>query len=130
QFALDKVNGLFALQQIKDSYNLTVYFRNKELYAGLAYGQQFGEVNYSLTHNVIDHDLTYRNEEDVLLKVKAVGIKRDNTKTDVEVGDVDGDLRTLHFYEVESTAELKRLAQEELQKLKYTGFEGSLNTFG
>src|SRR5690606_36481060 len=87
QFALDKVNGLFALQQIKDSYNLTVYFRNKELYAGLAYGQQFGEVNYSLTHNVIDHDLTYRNEEDVLLKVKAVGIKRDNTKTDVEVGD-------------------------------------------
>ena len=130
QFRLDNVNGAKALQQIKEEYGLIATFRGKELFVGLAYTQNLGEVKYSLAWNVIEHDLTYRDEKDVQLKVRAIGIKSNNTRTEKEVGDADGEQRTLFFYNVSSEAELERLAKEEIQKLKYTGYEGGLRTFG
>lgn len=133
QFRLNNVNGAKALQQIKEEYGLMATFRGKELYVGLAYTRNLGDVNYSLAWNVIEHDLTYRDERDVQLKVRAIGIRSNNTRTEVDVPskDTDGfEQRTLFFYNVTSTAELKRLAEEEIQKYKYTGYEGGMRTFG
>jgi hypothetical protein len=87
-------------------------------------------VKYSLSWNVITNDLTYRNEDDILLQVKAIGITQDNKKVTVDdVGDPDGEQRTLFFYNVSDKAQLKKLAEQELQKLKYTGYEGTIDTF-
>lgn len=123
-------NGADALQKIKDEYGLTVYFYGGELYAGLAYAVQRGTVKYRLRYNVIeDNNLTWRRAEDVELKIKAVCIRKDNTKIEAEVGDNDGDQRTLYFYDVENLSQLEQLAQEELQKYKYDGYEGKITTF-
>jgi hypothetical protein len=132
QFRLSNVNGAKALQQIKEEYGLMATFRGKELYVGLAYTRNLGDVNYSLAWNVIEHDLTYRNAEDVQLKVRAIGIKKDNTRVEVDVPskDAEGEQRTIFFYNVTSSSELKRLAEEEMQKYKFTGYEGGLRTFG
>lgn len=130
QFRLDNVNGASALQQIKDDYGLIATFSGTELFVGLAYTEQRGMVEYSLAWNVIEADLTYRDEKDVQLKVAAIGIKQNNTRIEAEVGDKDGEQRTLFFYNVSSTKELKALADEEIKKLKFTGFEGGLKTFG
>lgn len=119
-----------ALQKIKENFGLVSYFRGRELFTGLAYQQTFGDVKYSLAWNVIWHELTYRSESDVLLQAKAIGIKKNNTKVVVDdVGDKDGEQRTLYYYNVTDKAQLKKLAEEELKRLKFTGYEGDINTF-
>ena len=53
----------------------------------------------------------------------------DNTKHETVVGDLDGELRTLHLYDV-SKATIKQRAEEELKKWKFTGYTGSILAFG
>jgi hypothetical protein len=119
-----------ALQKVKEYFGLASYFKGRELFVGLAYQQTFGNVKYSFAWNVITNELTYRNEDDILIKIKAIGIKSDNKKITVDdIGDKDGEQRTLHFYNVSDKAQLKKLAEEELTKLKYTGYQGSIETF-
>lgn len=133
-YSIKNANGAFALQKLKDDFGLTVYINEEgKLYAGLAYTKITGEVNYTLTGdnvNVIDaDDLKYHRKEDVVLKVKAIGVSGDNSRTEVEIGDKDGELRTLFFYNITSKADLIRLATQEMNKLKFDGFEGKLVTF-
>lgn len=132
-FSIKNATGAWALQEIRDKYGLTIYIKNGLLYAGLAYVENNGTVTYTLTGentNIVDaKSLQYRAKEDVTLKVKAVGIMGDNTRTEVEVGDADGELRTLTFYNIESKADLERMAKQELDKLKFDGYEGKVNAF-
>ena len=124
------MNRLEALQVLKEAYGITVFFMGSQLYAGLAYVIDNGTVKYRLGYNTIkDDELKYRNADDVSLKIKAVWVKPDNTKLEVEVGDPEGSQRTLFFYNVSGEAELKKLATEEIQKYKYSGYEGKLTTF-
>lgn len=119
-----------ALQKLKEEFGLVSYLKGRELFTGLAYQQKLGTVKYSLAWNVISSDLKYRNEDDIQLRVRAIGMQADNKKvTADDVGDVDGELRTLHFYNISDKAQLKKLAEQELKRLKYTGYEGSIDTF-
>lgn len=132
-FRLDKMSKYKALEKIKDEYGLTVYFRNKKLFVGLAYTENSAsdKVIYHFQKNVLPNpDITFRRKEDVRIKVQAISILKDNKKLKVEVGDDDGDSTTLHFYNITTEAELKKLATEQLEKLKYDGYKGSLITLG
>ncbi|HLO59062.1 MAG TPA: hypothetical protein VK172_14705 [Lentimicrobium sp.] len=133
-YSIKNASGAFALQKLKDDFGLTVYLdESNRLYAGLAYTKSTGTVKYFLNGsnvNVINaDDLKYRNKEDVLLKIKAIGVSGNNTRTEVEVGDQDGELRTLFFYNITSKTDLTRLATQQLNKLKFDGYEGKLLTF-
>jgi phage protein D len=123
-----------ALQKIQESFGLDVYYRGGVVYAGLAYmdpvATSMDPVIYDLQLNVITPQLTYRRADDVLIKVKAISLLSDNKKIETSVGDPDGELRTLHFYNVTSANELKGMAEEKLDSLKYDGYQGSLLTFG
>lgn len=124
------INRLEALQQLKEIYGITIFFQKNELYAGLAYAIDNGTVKYEIGTNTINDDkLKYRNADDVSLKIKAVWIKPDNTKIEAEVGDPQGSQRTLFFYNLSSLDELKKRAEEEMVKYKYSGYEGQITTF-
>lgn len=129
KFSYVNVNAAQALEKLKDEYGLTSYFRGAELFVGLAYQQNPGTVKHSLAWNVISYELEERNEEDYDLKVKVIGIKSDNTRVEVEVGDKDGEQRTIFKYNVTDKAQLKKIGEEEMKKLKYTGFDGTITTF-
>lgn len=119
-----------ALGKIREEFGLTSYFKGRELFTGLAYQQTFGTVKHSLAWNIIFNDLEYRKEEDVLLQAKAIGIKKDNSRVVVDdVGDPDGEQRTLYYYNITDKAQIKKLAEEELKRMKFTGYEGDLTTF-
>jgi hypothetical protein len=64
-----------------------------------------------------------------MLKAKAISWQADNTKIEVEVGDPDGEQRTLHFYGL-NKEQLEIRAKAELEKYKYTGYYGNFTTFG
>lgn len=129
KFRISDVTAARAIQELRDKYGLTAYFRGHELYVGFAYVERPGEVGYNLGLNVVEDKLTFRTADQVRMKVKATAILKDNKHISVEFGDDVGETRQLVFYDISDKAALEKQAQEEIQKYKYDGFEGSLKTF-
>lgn len=130
KFYFKNVSAAKALMKLKDEYGLTIYFKEwKSLFVGISSDSDDVLVKYRFGVNVIDHDLTWESEQDVRLKIKAVNIKPDNTQVEATVGDEDGELRTLFFYDLESEAELKTRAKEEMRKYRFSGYKGSFTAF-
>ena len=98
--------------------------------AGLDFVRYEGNAIYSLGVNTPKADeLRYQYAEDVKMKVKAVQVNKDNTKLEAEIGDKDGAVRTLFFYTAKNIEDLKKLAETEIKKYKYTGYAGKITTF-
>lgn len=80
--------------------------------------------------NIIsDQSLQQQKAENMRLRVKAVSLMPDNKKIKVEVGDSDGEHRTLHTYN-KTESELKAWAEQEIKRLKRDGLTGSFTSFG
>ena len=80
--------------------------------------------------NIIsDQSLQQQKAENMRLRVKAVSLMPDNKKIKVEVGDADGEHRTLYTYN-KTESELKAWAEQEIKRLKRDGLTGSFTTFG
>lgn len=80
--------------------------------------------------NIIsDQSLQQQTAENMRLRVKAVSLLPNNKKIKVEVGDADGEHRTLHTYN-KTESELKAWAEQEIKRLKRDGLTGSFTTFG
>lgn len=80
--------------------------------------------------NIIDdQSLEQQKAENMRLRIKAVSLMPNNKKIRVEVGDADGEHRTLHTYNKQES-ELKAWAQQEIKRLKRDGLTGSFKTFG
>ncbi len=121
----------YILKEIRDTYGLYCWVRNGTLYAGLIYRPEMQKTGrFVFAENIINpYDLEYKRKEDTKIKVKATSIKPDNKRESIEFGDEDGAQRTLHFYNVPKS-ELEARAKSEIERLRYTGFYGKLQTFG
>lgn len=129
----DTVSGL--LGHLKDHGGIRSFIRieNNEpvLYSGVLFeqGKTHKQV-FSTGQNIIDDSqLKVQNAADVKIKIKAVSLMPNNKKIRVEIGDTDGEIRTLHTYNKQE-AELKAWAKQELERLKRDGLVGSFTTFG
>lgn len=134
KFRISNVNAAQVLQRLKDEYGVAAYFRGENLYVGLAYSEKLGKVKYNIggdTGNVISANLTYRSEKENNIKLKAISILKDNKQIKVEVpkNQVDCEVITKFWYGITSETELRALAEKEIEKLRYTGFEGDLGTY-
>lgn len=131
-FVIDHSSAARVLKLLQEDYGFISYFRgNSELNVGLvAYPATYSTARYDFSKNIISSDLEYKGKEDVKLNVRAVSILEDNKKIEAIVGDKEGDERTLHFYNISSTDQLKKLAQAEYDKLIFDGYRGTFTTFG
>lgn len=130
-FQIADKDGVWVLQELKDKYMQTVYFTgDKELYVGLAYTQKKGTVKYDVNKNVINaNDLKWQEKEDVKIKIRCVYFQKDGTKQEAEFGDKDGEVRTIHLYDVKDKSQLESLAKAEAEKQKYSGYRGEVDAF-
>ncbi|HUM50490.1 MAG TPA: hypothetical protein PK431_01705 [Chitinophagales bacterium] len=130
-FQINDQDGVWVLQKLKDDYMQTVYFTgDKELYVGLAYTNKTGTVKYDLSKNVINaNDLKWQDKEDVKIKVRCVYFAKDGKKHVVEYGDKDGEVRTVHLYDVPDLSQLESRAKAEVEKYRYSGYKGEINAF-
>lgn len=122
------------LQELKEKYMLMSYFRridDKEvLYVGLAYPLDNREkLFFRHSKNIISEEFEYRVKEDIRVKVEAISFDSKNKKTTIELGDKDGDLIKIRIDGI-SDSELKKYAQQALDRYKQSGFKGSFETFG
>lgn len=129
----DTVTGL--LGHLKDHGGVRSFIRieNNEpvLYCGVLFehDKTHKQVFATGVNLIDDSQLKVQNAEDVKIKIKAVSLMPNNKKIRVEVGDTDGERRTLHAYN-KTEAELKAWAEQELKRLKRDGLTGSFTTFG
>lgn len=123
------------LQYLTENYAVRAYFLRDVLHVGRTYateGIQTFDYYFrprSWSDAIISHDLKYNEPEDIKIKVKAISIQRDNTRLEAEAGDTDGELRTMHYQNL-NAAELKKEAEAAVEKLKVAGYSGSFLAFG
>ncbi len=133
-FSEKNTTAVKILQILKKRFGLYSFFIGKKLIVGKPYTNtevvDLPVKTFDFSKNIIKSDLKFKSAEDVKLKVKAISIQPDNTKLEVEVGDADGDLRTLHYFDIPTKAELKKLATIDLDKFKVDAYEGTITGFG
>lgn len=123
------------LAHLKEN-SIRTFFRFEDgkpvLYCGVLFdhGTELRQVFETGVNIISDSSLDEQKAEDVKIKLKVVSLQPDNKKKiKVEVGDVDGERRTLHCYG-KTEAEAKAWGEQELERLKRDGLTGSFQTFG
>lgn len=131
-FRLTNVNIVNILEELKKTYALTSFFRGHTLYIGLAYNAGGARAVFEFEgkgiNAIIEGDLEYLKEDETAIKVKAISMLENNTKIEIEVGDPNGEQRTITKYNL-TESELKDVATREIDRLRYEGFRGSFKTF-
>jgi len=122
-------SGAKVLEELK-KYGLRAYFRSGVLIVDFAGSQQAGKrIYYNFQRNIIDPQLEYSRQDDLRIRIKGVSKFRNGKVVEALVGDKGGDLRTLHYVELEKS-DLEKVIKQELERLKYDGYKGSFKTFG
>lgn len=128
---LKEVTATQVINVLSSKYSLPIFTRGSVLYAGTTAWDEIRTTHeLAIGNNIIGHKLKYIKEEDVKLKVKAISILKDSTKVEATVGDEYGDVRTLHFYNMTDEKKLEAQAKAILDELKYSGMQGTVETFG
>ncbi len=131
QFRISNTSPVKVLDKLKSEFFIKSWWRDGTLHTGLAYvaAQQRTRVIKFNKHVKPDSSLEYRRKEDVRIGLKGLIIKPDNSREEIEVGEMDGDIRTFHYYNL-SKADAENRLKEELSRLVYDGYRGSFSTFG
>lgn len=123
------------LAHLKEN-NIRTFFRIENgkpvLYCGVLFdhGNEMRQVFATGVNIISDSSLDDQKAEDMKIKLKVVSLQPDNKKKiKVEVGDADGEKRTLHCYGM-TRAEAMAWGKQELERLKRDGLTGSFQTFG
>lgn len=118
------------LEELSKVYGIRSFYRKGKLHCGNPYSASQGKaIIFQIGNNIEKSDLQYRRKEEVLLKVTAISNQKDGSKLEVEVGDNDGEHRTLNFYNLQKT-DLEQQANQLLDSLKYDGYRGSFTAWG
>lgn len=127
------------LEDLRSTYGLYSYFRTDDngdqvLHVGFASDASTGNtVEFEFENNIIDDSsLEYQVESDIFFKIVVKLMNENNEVEETTYGDTDGSQRTFHLYWDSSKAkpDVKKFGQDQLEKLKYTGYKGSFMTFG
>jgi hypothetical protein len=131
KWIIKNANGTQVLQKIKDELLMSVYIDDDgKLYCGLQQGTNIGQVvKYDLDYNLVENNLEFRRKEDRKVKVKYIYKDPENKETSLEVGDADGETHTYYTSVVSDKAKLREMAEAEIAKLKYDGYDGDVKSF-
>ncbi|NLF42666.1 MAG: hypothetical protein GX587_08220 [Bacteroidales bacterium] len=130
-FAVKDEPATNILQNIRNDYGLAIFFTPKaKLYCGLLYGYQAGSVKYDFSINVLPtkNQLKYLDADETRIKIIAKSWLKTGGLIEAEVGDSDGNTRTLWFYDIQDQEALKKRAEAEIDKFKYSGYSGYFTT--
>ena len=130
---LPKTTVAKTLGLLKDQYGLYSYFVGTTLICGKIYSDNVHAVTYTydMYKDIISNDLKYRTKDQIKLKVTMTSYNANGKKKTATVGDdKDGELIQLVCTNVTDTTVLTALAQKELDRLKFDGYQGDMLVFG
>jgi hypothetical protein len=122
--------NLAELLELFTRNGLVAYFRNRKLFVGLRFAETgMQTIKLDTSKNVFGTSLEYRNETDaVMYRAKVVGFGSGGNKVELEkpVGPASGTLITLTYIGVTDANRLRDLALDELARMTYEGYYGSV----
>lgn len=132
KWLINNITASKVLETLKDRYGLFSYFKDDGiLYVGFpndASDTAIQEITFE--DAVINQDtLNWENADDARIKIHGVSMLSDNTKLEYDAGDEGGDTITKICVN-QNMAGLKKFVTEMLKGFKYTGYRGSIKTFG
>ena len=133
-FTIQEATAWEVLKKLKEQTGITIYMREQTLYLSLRYFSDKATAEqpplvYDFTRNVEKSQLKYLKEEERQVQVKVTGIGKDNQRVSVTAGKPGQDSFSLNRYNITDKKALQRIAEEELKKWSYTGYEGSLTSW-
>jgi len=131
KWIIRNANGAQVLQSLKKDLLMSVFITDDgKLYCGLQQLTNIGQtVVYDLNFNLVENSLEFKSKEDRKIKIKYTYIDAKNKRQSIEVGDPDGEQREYHTSVISDMKKLEEMAQAEIEKLKYDGFDGDVTTF-
>jgi len=126
-FRASKATPAQILDKLKSEYGLFSYFKNGKLHVGFANDASVTkEAEFKMEEVIINSDtLEWQLADEIRIKCVAISMNPDNTKTEIEFGDPDGNQITIHKYNMNEKS-LKFAAQQWIDENKYTGFKEKL----
>jgi len=117
KFRITRSSPAQVLEFLRKKYNIQSFFRERQLYVGLAYFPELRQdKEFDFRKNIIQNNLE-------------VSIDKNNQKIKATAGDPDGDIRTFNYYNL-SQDDLQDRIDAALEKVKYEGYRGNFTTFG
>lgn len=125
-------NGAQVLESFRKDLAQTVFIDDEgKLYVGLQQLTNIGEtVVYDLNYNLVENNLEFKSKDERRIKIKYNYMNpATNTKESIEIGDADGEQKEFTTSVVSDKKQLEAMANAELEKLKYDGFDGDVVSF-
>ena len=133
RFVIRNATGYDVLKKLKEQSKIDIYSRGPGLYLTLRYlpdeKVENTVIHYDFSKNIEKHSLKYVKEQSKKVQVHMVNIERNNERIEVKVGTPGGDIIKINRYNIADKKTLKKIAEEELKKWQYTGYEGSFSTW-
>ncbi len=145
KFSINKETGAKVFGRLRDEYQLHCFFRNKKLIIGDPYQARAADRpprhQLKFGQNIISNDLQYLQAADVQVQVQADSLLTNTKRTRDKITvllppnaatDDDapsGEVRRYKFVNL-TAAQLRARAEAILARLKYTGYTGTVTTFG
>lgn len=132
KWIIRNANGAQVLEAIRKDLAQTVFIDDEgKLYVGLQQLTNIGEtVVYDLNYNLVENNLEFKSKDERRIKIKYNYMNpKTNKKDSIEVGDPDGEQREYTTSVVSDKKQLEALANAEIKKLKYDGFDGDVVSF-
>jgi hypothetical protein len=131
-FITPVLNAVQILEVLQKGYGLTARFRLGSdevpiLVVGAGYDRNLGTASYQVDVTTHADSLTYEDKEDNPLLLRVVNHYPDRKSQSFEVGKPGGNVLTRNYY---NQPNAKQFAEEELAKLSYTGYKGSITALG
>ncbi len=128
KFVISNATAFDVLKKVQEEAKPNIYFENGTLHVHPQYSEIAGSVVYDFSKNVESEELKYVRAEDRRLLIVIKGKGKDGKTFQLEVGTTGGDKITLDRSGsgISDQASLRRLAEEELKRKNFTGYEGSL----
>lgn len=128
-FMIKDATAAKVLQVIREEFGLPSFFRDGVLYSGASYFGEGTRHDFSTDKTIRETGLQYSTGEAKLL-VKCVGILANGSKVSAEHGDSGGEVRTFLYNNINSKAELLKLAKERHSNIRLDGYSGNFMGWG
>jgi hypothetical protein len=114
-----------ALQKLKDSFGFYAYFQRGKLVVGKVYSDQQNTHDINL-ERVVANDLEYKTGTEKSIKLTATSTLVGGKKITIDIGDKDGEVRQLSYFNIQNESDLRKIAQKDYDRMTADGFEGNL----
>lgn len=125
KFTIFQSEAFDVMKKIQEETKANIYVQGGTLYCVGQYVQKLGEVIYDFERNIETADLTWQNASDKKVEIEIVSTTPDGKTIKGLAGTQGGQKITRNVTNFNQAA-LNKIAQEELKRHSYDGYEGKI----